>query len=721
MLNSVHLENFRKHADRTVTFGPGINAIRAANENGKTTILTAIAYALFGTTALDESLDDVVTYGVPVGKLKVTVAFDMYDVDYIVTRGKAGAELLANGQVQVTGQREVTKAIEALFGANADMAGKLMIASQSSLRGALADGPKAAGELIEYLADFDLIDRVINLVQSKLVNGATTSVESRIALLTTQAEEKALIGLAPLEAEVAKAEAGAATAHVALTKLLEQSEALDVNAANTVLADQKRLQASIDRRTVELAALDAKLAVALPVAPADEEVAALRIKVEQQKDLASALALKAELVRAPTAVLWDEPLENLHAEIAKALDAVKATEADHAQADAALRNAERAAARFKSDQALEIAQLEGRLIKDESCAFCGKDLKDIPEVALNNNPLYAKIQVARAAVAPTTEKEQAWLTKAQLADSKSRTYLLDLRDVDQANAKVSQLYARAERFIKLDTSTVPAQWTWIGPTGAPQDFAGDLAKLEAQGRAAVAGAAARREQTGQRIQLAGLMTHDELELEDLKTVEAQATLDTAAALKPLLVEAQTLLKAANAAVEEAQGDLNIARTENHYALKGQAEAKVQLAAAQAEMLEMQANNVLIKKVRGARATITDKLWNITLAAVSRYAGQVRGEVSTITRGEGGFRINGNPVAGLSGSAKDVLGLAIRIALTKTFIPATPFMILDEAAAACDDQREIAMLGLLATLDFDQVILVTHSDLVDAYAQNVITL
>jgi len=49
------------------------------------------------------------------------------------------------------------------------------------------------------------------------------------------------------------------------------------------------------------------------------------------------------------------------------------------------------------------------------------------------------------------------------------------------------------------------------------------------------------------------------------------------------------------------------------------------------------------------------------------------------------------------------------------------MFLDEVAAGCDSQREIAMLGAVAAAGFEQVLLVTHSDLGDSLADNLVKL
>lgn len=173
MLKALRCENFRKHVDLTVNFTPGINAIRAPNELGKSSMLEAIGYAFFGAKALKEPIDDVVTYGLPASKLKVELKFDHVHVDYTLTRGKSGAELRFGREV-VTGQTEVTKFIENLFQVSADMASKLMMAKQKSLGGALSDGATAAGRMIEGLADIDLIDLLITLIGEKLPAGNTS-------------------------------------------------------------------------------------------------------------------------------------------------------------------------------------------------------------------------------------------------------------------------------------------------------------------------------------------------------------------------------------------------------------------------------------------------------------------------------------------------------------------------------------------------------------------
>lgn len=88
MLSRISLENFGCHKALQIDFLPGLTAIAAANEFGKSTLLKAIAYALFGTKALPDSLEDTVTWGEPVNSLKVTLDFEVNGTAYTLTRTK---------------------------------------------------------------------------------------------------------------------------------------------------------------------------------------------------------------------------------------------------------------------------------------------------------------------------------------------------------------------------------------------------------------------------------------------------------------------------------------------------------------------------------------------------------------------------------------------------------------------------------------------------------
>lgn len=726
MLKTLKLSNYRQHVDRTVTFGAGINAIRGANEAGKTTVLEAWAYLFFGAKALAESLEDVVTYDTPVSKLKVEGTFTFLGVDYEAYRGKSGAEVKFGREI-ITGQTEVTRFFESLFNCNAAMAGKLMIAEQVQLRGALEDGPKAAGEMIEYLADFDLLDRVIELVQANLPVGVTTGVESRIALLAEQAKEVALTDVKPLEAAVTAAQAVLAEDRRILADKLADLDSLDVVAASQILADQKRLTDELAVRAAKIENLQVTVAEPLPEAPAEGAIDAVRAKIEAQKSLDHAARVHAGLKNAEQDVLWDEPRAALDEAIAQAEGRIASLSHVITEHQAAATARRKRDSDFQTSMSVELARAQARAIKETTCAFCQKDLTDVPEVVSFNAALAQEIEGLQGMLDDQLEEaagdeanSNTALTEYVGQHADATTELNQLVAVAKVDDTWERILASAGEFITVDRSVVPARWTWTGPTDEPQDFAGELATLVAQEKAATAARGARGIQVGQLADLMIDQKNEQATLDGLPLADAQETIELANEIKPKIAALRTSVEAAADAVHLAEGALATAVMANEQGAKASKQAKAQLALAEEELAAMQANNVLVNKVRKARPVITNKLWNLTLGATSKYFTDVRGVPSVITR-DGIFKCNGKPVAGLSGSAKDALGLSIRVALVKTFLPTMPFMMLDEPAAACSDERETSMLGLLSTIGFDQVILVTHSDLADAFCDHLIQL
>ena len=99
---------------------------------------------------------------------------------------------------------------------------------------------------------------------------------------------------------------------------------------------------------------------------------------------------------------------------------------------------------------------------------------------------------------------------------------------------------------------------------------------------------------------------------------------------------------------------------------------------------------------------------------------MRGQQSIVTK-EDGFTVDGHNVSSLSGSTLDVLGIAIRVALTKTFMPPCRFLLLDEPFAACSSERQEQALGFITSCGFDQIIIVTHEDTTQAVADNLVSL
>ena len=97
-LNSLRLCNFRQHIDTYIAFDVGLTGIIGANGSGKTTILEAIAWALYGQDAARGKKETIRSLRAgPTAKVKVELDFELGGHRYRVERGLTHAELYLDG------------------------------------------------------------------------------------------------------------------------------------------------------------------------------------------------------------------------------------------------------------------------------------------------------------------------------------------------------------------------------------------------------------------------------------------------------------------------------------------------------------------------------------------------------------------------------------------------------------------------------------------------
>ena len=97
-LNSLRLVNFRQHADSHIEFHDGLTGIIGANGSGKTTILEAIAWALYGQDAARGKKETIRWMRAGAGaKVRVELDFELGGHRYRVERGLTQAELYLDG------------------------------------------------------------------------------------------------------------------------------------------------------------------------------------------------------------------------------------------------------------------------------------------------------------------------------------------------------------------------------------------------------------------------------------------------------------------------------------------------------------------------------------------------------------------------------------------------------------------------------------------------
>lgn len=97
-INSLRMLNFRQHAHTEMTFDRGITAIIGPNGSGKTTVLEAIAWALYGQPAIRGQRDGIRFLGAgPRAAVEVELDFELGGHRYRVKRGLTTAAVYLDG------------------------------------------------------------------------------------------------------------------------------------------------------------------------------------------------------------------------------------------------------------------------------------------------------------------------------------------------------------------------------------------------------------------------------------------------------------------------------------------------------------------------------------------------------------------------------------------------------------------------------------------------
>ena len=157
MIKSLRLANFRRHADLELRFDETgqIILIAGSNGTGKTTILEAIIYALYGEGRHGRrNLDSLLRRGAELEGMEVEMVFTVGEDSYRVLRRRDGrastAVLYANDHPLVEGQREVSEEVTRVLGMDAAGFRVATIAQQKDLDGLASLTPSVRGRTVSY-------------------------------------------------------------------------------------------------------------------------------------------------------------------------------------------------------------------------------------------------------------------------------------------------------------------------------------------------------------------------------------------------------------------------------------------------------------------------------------------------------------------------------------------------------------------------------------------
>lgn len=707
MLKTLTLKCFRKHEDLTIDFTSGLNVIRGASEAGKSSLLEAVLYALYGGRALRTTLAEAVTWGQPEAKLKVRLDIEAQGRTFTFERSKAGATVYIGDKVHVTGQNEVSAFAAEILGADAKTAAMLMLATQSDLRGSLDEGPTAVSGLIGKLADFDLIDTLLSRAQERLLLGADGPFRARLEAAQADVEAAkgrlvdpaifpqtqrlldeavAALGVAEGVAKILAAEVAAAEeSHRAINAEHEQALTIDrqVGHLRATLGSLENQRADLER-TVRLR----------PIAAVLDE-AQHRVRGLEGSGLLIQTWKEVQALPAMPETVWEGDADSFSAELARLFT--------EQEANASAVNV--AAQRVKDAQAR-------RIKGDGKCPTCGAVAADHDHVVEHNAALdreIATLQQEHTAAQVRWKATQSELHAMNAVKVSARPFLRDWP---------------AGMPVAVDNSTFPPRVTWTGDT--PSDAALVQARKDLDMLRRHEAAALRAE--GELAQVVRQIEAGTAEAAGLLASRQRLNL---APLEPLAEAVAAAREKARRAADElaqAQGQVNYFtstlasyRLQAEQAVAALEAAGLRVSEVQADLDSLARNNALFAKLRKMKPLVTDRLWSLVLTSVSAFFSQMRGEQSVVTKDANGFKVNGYTVDSLSGSTQDILAVAVRVALTKTFIPHASFIVLDEPCHGADEGRTAKTLGFLAGVGFNQTLLATHDQISESVADNVIAM
>ena len=710
MLNKLTLTCFRKHTDLVVDFTQGIQVIRAPNEGGKSTLLEAISYCLFGSRSLRTPLEQAVTHGQDVKRLKVTLDLTVDGSTYTFSRGKSGAEVTHNGQVFVTGQNQVSSFAASLMGADSDTASRLMLAGQNSIRGALEDGPTALSQMIEDLAGFSTFDQILTAAQSQLTLGSPAVLEERLKiaegmLATTTASLPPQPDVAAHEKEFGETQEKLRLVGESLPNLRASLEKAtkDWTDASSAYLQRTVLEAAADRTYRALEASEAQVRSLTPSASEvvdTSPIEGLRCRIAlslDHKKRQDAYRLFQNLSDGPR---WEGTQESFTASYDTCRERMVSLRAEYGKLER------------------EVAVLKGKRFDTDTCSKCGQKLPNAADIAARNREVdlgVEELQVRMRALDVAYSAEEGRLGQFKATSKFADTFMRSTASLGDS--------------VVWDITTYPGTVTWNGP--APAEDAEDVPSLRRkieeieeadrslQRAKARLGLAVEQRDKARSEYDTELQALSNFTGPDADMVMFLTTLkDECAALLQSAANDQTAL---TQKLQELERDYTSAKALWDMAQSRITDAQRMIADYKADLDALSFNNNLIKKLRTIRPIIANRLWNTVLASVSVMFSTMRKQESWITKEKNGFMVNGQSVESLSGSTLDILGLAIRCAMLRTFLPQCGLLVLDEPMHGCDDNRAEAMLGFLKSAGFNQTLLVSHEEVSESVADNLITL
>lgn len=294
-LHQLHLRNFRQHADTRIDFESGLTGIIGPNGSGKTTILEAVAWALYGTPAARGTKEGIRSLRAPArASVRVDLDFDLAGHRYHVSRSLTSAELYLDGASAPIANTisGVTELIRRRLGMSQQEFFNTYFTGQKELSVMAAMGPAERAQFLSRVLGYERLRGAQVLVRERrnVLRGEATGLQSAMPDGETVARQ-----LAEADARLAAAKKRAkdalkrlAKAHDALMDVKPRWEASqrDREALQEITAELKVRESEESAALRDVERLGASLA---EIAEARKEVEQIKAELHVHSGIAAQL------------------------------------------------------------------------------------------------------------------------------------------------------------------------------------------------------------------------------------------------------------------------------------------------------------------------------------------------------------------------------------------------------------------------------------------------
>lgn len=743
-INSVYIKNFRTHKERTDTFPEGaITHITGGNGAGKSSIVNAIPWALFGTrpTGVTKNID---LRRENTDKLEPTVVALTYTVDgekYVATRtmnhkgnvqvtlehiDKNGAPRHVAGTAVKDGNREIMRSL----GMSEDIFKATILFRQKETDHFINSRPDDRRKIIEELTGITANSYALEEcgVQRRAIKREVDN--KTVDRAGIEAHKQAVAELAEREANLAETLENQREKYRELIAQ-KKTQALVVADARRNYMEYTNTKTKLENREERLAETKAELE------RTREAAKELENRITNNKGEAYDYTLVEAMYQEKFNTLQAANTRKTQLEETKATLQAQITEAENITNSSEYKNVTEAKKAYKAldqeikDARAKVSDLAARLnlIRnsllpeteagynqianlDGTCPTCQQVIKNKERVL---KPLQETINNLTQEAADKQE-EHTSLTESLTEGESTITVIATVIDA-YTRLKTSKA-ALKETEAELKKAVKKVEHAEVEHTTALNIF-NDVKKIEDLAR-----------------ELERLNSAIERGVETIARLNAEI-----ATLKQHLNSIPKVTERALASAEEKQAELDKKLEKNtsegtatnttytavatqHATLKTQLAQELKGAKAYESLLKEQESNLQ------AQATLEEFRRDVTAATIpqlSQFASELitgftNGTILTITITED-FNVQANfgtgetrEVSLLSGGELSAVSLAIGLAMAKVFGGSTSTLILDEAFTAYDPRNMDATIKTIrSVMDAQQIIIIAHNDAVDAVA------